>query len=262
MPTTNPLAQVLDLTAFIRANQFDSQLDVYKVPSGYHKIGPVISYYFGRHTDNDSYSYLDMLEDYKIAYKLSLDSHAFILENSSPKALSRNTFLSRSIVDMYEALGPMNSADPIVAFNAEILDQLRIISDNLEDKECRSAIPESEISSMKNAIDSLIGKVMKSSLDKFIKDRIFTTLSILRLSILRVNLIDTNTMVEQIESLMAQTMIVANLSEGEEEKKESKDIIQAMVKVAEGAKNIVESAQVVIPALMLAYVAVTKVFGQ
>ncbi len=262
VPTTNPLAQILDLTDFIRANQFDDNLGHYIAPSGYYKIGPIISYYLGRSTIGGLYNHLDILEDYKAAYKLCLDAHSFVSENSSPKAVTRNSSLSSSIVALYEVSSPLSPADPIIGFNAEILNQLRIISENLEDKERRNEIPESEIDSMKNAIDSLIDKITESSLDKFIKDRIITTLNILRLSVIRVNLIDTNTMVDQIESLMAQTMIVSNLSEHKEDKKESKDIIQAMVKVAEGAKSIVESAQIVVPALTLAYIAVTKILGQ
>jgi hypothetical protein len=262
MPTTNPLTQILDLTTYIRANKFDDQLNNYREPSNHYKIGPLISYYFGRTIEGGFYNYLDILEDYRAAYKLCIDSDTFIVENSSPKALTRNSSLSRQLVGLYQNIGPLSLNDVIIDYNADVINQLRIISENLEDKEQRNLIPDSEIKSLQAAIDSLVSKVIDSSLDRFIKDRILTNLSVLRLSIIRVNLIDSNTIVEQIESIMAQTMIVSNLSEGKEDKKESKDVIQMMVEVAEGAKSIVESAQIVIPALTLAYVVVTKALGQ
>jgi hypothetical protein len=260
--TTSPLARLLAITDTIKTNRFNGQLEQYRDGYGTVEIGPAVSWHFGRLTESDGhYLYEDVLDDYKQLYIVCVGAANFIAKNSSPRAITGNLGLVEMLIKQFTALGVTSSSHSIYSFDINILQQLNVISNNLEGKETDTIIEQVDIESIEKSIDNLINLIRTSEMDNSIKDRILNTLGVFRIAIGRINLVGTDSILSQIDQILGQSIQIAVLAKSDDQKKGAFHIFEQVVKLSEGAQKLVESSQVVGPAAALALQYISQRLG-
>ena len=123
-----------------------------------------------------------------------------------------------------------------------------------EQYETEVEISKEDIAKIISKIDELSEFILGTSLSDALKNRIIQTLTILRDTIYRVNLIGTEPMLNEIDRMLGQMVQVNLIAVGDEDKtEESQGLFARAVEIAEGVQKIAESGEKLIPLILAGY---------